>query len=180
MAGLSAYDLPFEGTEKTLLGWVEEALELRHGSAGDPEGPIELPPFEDGRDSVLAALRRVRVRLDRIEELQAKARQVKGRVSRVKANAEFEAAIAYDTAMQRRAANRTAEFVTAAERNADAALDSLDQKRVAHQTSRLQSIADESYDVIKGCYWGMDKIRSELLEMLKLHTSNWAVENQTT
>lgn len=179
MTSMSAYDIPFEGNEKALLGWVEEALELRHGIAGDADGPIELPPFEAGRDAVLDVVRRVRVRLDRIEELQAKARQVKGRVSRVKANAEFEADIAYDEAMMKQA-NRGREYVSSVQLRSEASMDSIDQKRTVHQTNRLLSIADESYDVIKGCYWGMDKIRSELLEMLKLHTSNWAVENQTT
>ena len=180
MAGLSIYDLPFEGTETAIIGWVEEALELRHGEAGDPDGRIELPAFETGRDGVLATLRRVRVRLDRLEELQAKSRQAKGRVSRVKANAEFEAQVEYDRAMQQRGNTRVREYVTADEKRADAALDTIAQKRVVHQTNRLQSIADEAYDVVKGCYWGMDKIRTELLEMLKVHESLWAVETHTT
>lgn len=168
---LSVYDLPFEGVEKTLIEWVTESLELRHGVAGDPGGRLELPPYEIGPDPVLDVLRRTRVRLDRVEELQSKARQAKGRIHRTRVNAEFQAKIAHDTAMQEQGARRTKSFVTADEKRADAFTASLEEQRVAHQLNRAESVADEAYDVIKNCYWGLDKIRTELLEMLRVHNS---------
>lgn len=176
---LGVYDLPFEGIEVTLIQWVAEALELRHGESGDSEGKIELPAYELGHEGVLDVIRRTRIRLDRVEELQAKARQAKGRITRARASAELEAKIAYDTAMQQNAAKRTQTFVTGAERNADATLDSLQLKRQAHQLSRMESVADESFDVIKGCYWGLDKIRSELLSMLQVQENLRAIETLT-
>jgi hypothetical protein len=179
VVALSTYDIPFEGVEKTILEWVEEAMELRHGEAGDPLGRIELPAYVDGRDGVLVVLRRVRVRLDRLEELQAKSRQALGRVDRVRASAEFEAEMAQDAALKKQA-DRGRDYTSSLQLKSEASLDSIDQKRTAHQSKRVQSIASEAYDVIKGCYWGMDKIRTELLEMLKVHQSFMAVEGQTT
>lgn len=177
--GLEAHDLPLKGLEASVIEWVEEALELRHGEAGDPLGKLELPPFESGRESVLATLRRTRVRLDRVEELQAKSRQAKGRISRLRSNAEFEASMKYDEAMQKRANTRMIDYVTADEKRADASLDTLAEKRALHQAKRLENVADEAYDIIKSCYWGLDKIRTELLEMLKVHESLVPVEAQT-
>jgi hypothetical protein len=165
--------------EEQLLAWVEEALELRHGEADDPLGKLELPPYTDGPDGVLNTLRRVRVRLDRVEELQSRSRQMKGKVSRSRAKAEFDADLAEHEAMKKQA-NRGREFVSAAQLKAEASLDSIEQKRILHRLKKLESMADEAYEIIKTCYWGLDKIRTELLEMLRVHnTMPLAVENQT-
>lgn len=165
--------------EEQILAWVKEALELRHGEAGDPDGKLELPPAEAGRALVHSTLRRTRVRLDRTEELLANARQMKGRVSRIRSNAEFEAELEFDRAMQERGNNRVREFVTAAEKKADASLDTIEQKRKLQRAKHLESVADEGYEVIKTCYWGLNAVRTELLDMLRIHENMLAVEGQT-
>ena len=166
---------------ESLQAWVEEALELRHGEAGDPEGKVGLPPYEAGQSASIAMLQRVRVRLDRIEELQSKARQMKGRVLRTRDEADFEASLAYDQAMQQNRATRIQDYVTAAEKNADASLASFEQKRRAHQIKLLESFSVEALDVITQCYWGLEKLREDILQMIRLLNNNYltAIENQT-
>lgn len=168
-----------EQIKKQLLEWAEEALELRHGESDDVKGKVGLPAFEAGQFVAVDMLQRVRVRLDRVEELQSKARQVKGRIARLREGAEFEANRAYAEAMQEQGARRIRDYVTAAEKNSDATLGSLQEKREAHQMKVTQSLADEVYDVVTQCYWGLEKLREDIFQMLKLHTSLSAVEVQT-
>lgn len=165
--------------EESLLAWAEEALDLRHGQANDPDGKVSLPPYEEGQPAAIDMLQRVRQRLDRVEELQSKARQARGRLMRHREAAEFEASIKYDEAMQKARQTRTQDFVTAAEKNADAALASIDEKRAAHQIKRTESLAVEVLDVVTQCYWGLEKLREDIIQMLKLHTFVTAEEVQT-
>lgn len=165
--------------ETELLGWAEEALELRHGEAGDPSGKVGLPAYELGADGAMRMLSRIRIRLDRVEELQSKARQARGRIMRTRENADFEAQIAYDTAMQTQGATRSKQYVTGQEKNADASLASLNEKRAAHQLRRLESVASEVLDVVGQCYWGLEKLREDVLQMMKLTQNLTSVEVQT-
>jgi hypothetical protein len=165
---LEAHDVPFNAIESRIMQWVEEALELRYGSAGDPDGAIALPGYEITDHATYAnLLARTRIRLDRVSELRDKATQARGRAVRAPKNAEFEAQQAFDQAMQRRGATRTVGFVTAAEKNADASLDSFEQKRLAHQAERLVSVTTEAKTLIDNAYWGLSSIREELLSFYK-------------
>ena len=163
-----------------LEDWATEALELRHGASTDPKGKVGLPAYEVGQPAAIEMLQRVRVRLDRVEELQSKARQAKGRILRMKEAADFEAAVAYDQAMQNNRSTRVQEFVTAAEKNADAMLASIEQKRAAHQIKLLESFASEALDVITQCYWGLEKLREDILQMIRLHNSFITTEETQT
>lgn len=165
--------------ETNLLDWATEALELRHGEAEDPKGRISLPSYEAGQHAALDMLQRIRVRLDRVEELQSKARQVRGRVMRLRENADFEASIAYDMAMQDQGASRVRAYVTGAEKNADASLASLVEKREAHKLKRLESIAVEVLDVVGQCYWGLEKLREDVLQMVRITQFITSEEVQT-
>lgn len=168
-----------ENIEQDLLAWASEALELRHGEAGDSKGKVSLPSYEAGLPASVDMLQRVRVRLDRVEELQSKARQAKGRVMRLRENADFDAQLAYDEAMQRQSATRSREYVTGLEKNADASLASLEQKRAAHQLRRLESVALEVLDVVGQCYWGLEKLREDILQMMRLTQFITSEEVQT-
>lgn len=168
-----------ENIEKELLEWATEALELRHGEAGDSKGTVGLPSYEAGLPAAVDMLQRVRVRLDRVEELQSKARQAKGRVMRTRENADFEAQLAYDQAMQEQGNSRVRAYVTGAEKNADASLASLEQKRAAHQIRRIESIASEVLDVVGHCYWGLEKLREDILQMMRLTQFTTSEEVQT-
>jgi hypothetical protein len=165
--------------EKVLLEWAAEALDLRHGEANDPKGKVSLPAYELGQSAALDMLQRVRVRLDRVEELQSKARQARGRILRARQQAEFDASVKYDEAMNRARETRVQEFVSAAEKNASAALASLQEKRQLHQWKKSESQATETLDVISDCYWGLEKLREDVLQMLRLQQFVTSEEVQT-
>lgn len=171
---LSAHDIPFTGIEEAITGWVREALELRHGSAGDPAGRIGVPEATADMNEILVLLLRVRVRSDRVDELLAKCTQAKGRAKRAQDQASFSAEVAYDEASRNNAARRTVEYTSAKERHADASLDSLEQRRVAHHAGRLVSVTAEAYEVVNQIHWQLDGIRKDLrgsLHALQFETS---------
>jgi len=165
--------------EKVLLEWASEALELRHGEAEDPKGKVQLPAYELGQSAALDMLQRVRVRLDRVEELQSKARQAKGRIMRMREQAEFDATVRYDEAMDSARTTRVQEFVSAAEKNSAASLASLQEKREAHRMKNAESQASETLDVISQCYWGLEKLREDVLQMLRIQQFVTSQEVQT-
>lgn len=159
-AELDVYDVPFNELETLVMSWVTEALELRHGAAGDPEGPIKgwtaNPPSE-----VTAVLLRVRSRSDRVDELLSKVTQARGRAKRTQDQAAFVAEVALMTATTQRAARRV-EFSSGREREAEAKLDSLEERRIAHQANRLVNVTNEAYEVINQAHWQLDAIRKDL------------------
>lgn len=159
---VAMYDVPFAALEGAILGWVSEALDLRHGVAGDPKGRIGTVRIEDGLREILDLLLRVRVRSDRVDELLAKVTQAKGRAKRAQDGAQFAADVAYDEATRGNAARRTIEFSTGRERHADAALDSLEVRRTAHQAARLVSVTTEAYEVVNQVHWQLEGIRKDL------------------
>jgi len=170
--------MPSENVEAQLLQWASEALELRHGDAGDTGGRVRLPAFELGQPAVVDMLGRVRQRLDRVEELQAQSRQALGRVVRLREEAEYELSLKYDDAISNNK-NRYVDFQSADEKRADAALKSLEEKRKLHQMKRLESHAREVLDVVTQCYWGLSNLREDLLQMVNSHTFVTAEELQT-
>ncbi len=147
--------------EGLILAWVTEALELRHGTAGDPQGRLTAELAMDDPALLRQELIRVRARSDRVEYLLASATQAKARAKRAEDGAKFEAQRAYDEAARMNSARRV-EFSSAAERNAEASLDSFDQRRQAHLAARLVSVATEAYDVINQCARQLSDMRSDL------------------
>lgn len=163
---LSAYDIPFTAIEEQVLAWAREALDLRHGEAGDPQGRLAGVAVEHDHREVMDYLRRVRARADRVDGLLSKVTQAKARAKRAQDQAQFAAEIAYDEATQNNAARRTRDFVTREERKADAALDSLEQRRIAHHSARLVSVTAEAYEVVNQVHWQLEGIRKDLRAML--------------
>jgi hypothetical protein len=157
---LATHDIPFTGVEAAVVAWVHEALELRHGAAEDPNGPLGYGPAEDSPSAWMAYLTRVRMRSDRVDELLSKVTQAKGRAKRAQDQAQFVADIAYDEAARVNAARRP-EFSSARERHADASLDSLEQRRIAHHAARLVSVTAEAYEVVNQVHWQLDAIRKD-------------------
>ena len=164
--------------EKQLVSWVEEALEARHGEYGDPDGRVSLPAYELGQPAAIDMLGRVRQRLDRVEELQSMARRAKGRVMRMREEAEFEASLKYDEAMAT-GAKRYQEYALGDEKRADASLASLTERRQAHAMKRAESFATEALDVVTQCYWGLEKLREDIIQMVRLTTYLTSEEVQT-
>lgn len=143
-----------------MLEWATEALELRHGAAGDPQGALRGAPQEtapEARDLLL----RVRARADRVDELLSKITLARGRARRATEEAAFIADQALMEATQQRGAHRV-EFSSAKEREASAKLDSFEQRRVAYQRARLVSVANDVHDVITQVHWQLDALRKDL------------------
>lgn len=160
---VAVYDIPFGKVEAQVISWVTEALDLRHGDAGDPDGPLRATGMDEGLHAVMNELVRTRSRSDRVDGLLAKATQAKGRARRAQEHAAFIASQAYDEAQVNNSNRRLpGSFLTKEERNADAALDSLEERRAAHQAERLVSITSEAYDVINQIHWQLNAIRTDL------------------
>lgn len=153
-----------KSVEATLMEWVDEALELRHGPAGDPQGPLKGTPQETPAE-VMDLLRRVRSRSDRVDELLSKITLARGKIRRAKEEAAFVADQALMVARQQRAVRRV-EFSSGIERDADAKLDTFEQRRVAFQRDRLVSVANDAFEVITQVHWQLDAIRKDLRGVL--------------
>ena len=160
MTELSEYDLPFDSMAERVTSWVAEALELRHGSAGDPKGSIR-GVSADSPGEVMDLLLRVRSRSDRVDELLSKVTQAKFRAKRAKDEAAFSAEKAVMEATRVHSTKRV-EFSSGRERESEAKLDSFNELRVAHQADRLVSITSEAYEVINQIHWQLDSIRKDL------------------
>ncbi|WNN95048.1 hypothetical protein SEA_MAGRITTE_71 [Microbacterium phage Magritte] len=160
MTDLDAYDIPFSKVEEQVMGWVTEALELRHGEAGDKDGRLSDADPEDPRD-MMNLLRRVRARADRVDGLLAAATRARGRARRAKTEAEFVAANELDKATSKHASRRQ-EFSSGKEREAEAKLDTFEQRRLAHQAARLVDVTTEAHDVINQIHWQFDAMRKDL------------------
>lgn len=160
MTELADFDIPFTELEQRVLAWVAEALDLRHGAAGDPKGRLRDSP-EGSPAEVTDLLLRVRARSDRVDELLSKVTLARGRAKRSKEEAAFSADRALMEATQQRAARRV-EFSTGKEREADAKLDSFEERRIAHQGDRLVSVTQDAYEVINQVHWSLEAIRKDL------------------
>jgi hypothetical protein len=167
VSDLSVYEVPFGDVEQRLLAWVEEALELRHGAAGDPLGPIKALDFSDGPEIVRNDLIRARMRQDRVDELASLATRARGRIDRVRKEAARQAEEAYDLANRHNAANRRAEFTTGREKHSDANLDTLEQRRTAAEAERLASFAEECERVIRAKSFELGGVRDDLKHVLR-------------
>lgn len=157
---LEVYDIPFTGLEATVLGWVREALDLRHGAGEDPLGALGVMPTDD-HHRLLEYLARAQQRAARVDQLLANCTQARARARRAQEQARFAAEVAFDSATQQNAARRTIEFTTREERKADAALDSLEERRIAHHAARLVSITDEAYEVVRQIHWQLENLRKD-------------------
>lgn len=163
MTSIEDFDIPFSSLETTVISWVAEALELRHGVAGD-EGLLKDAPTDTSTE-VMALLRRVRTRSDRVDGLLANAISARGRARRAQAEAAFVADNALSQATSNRASRRR-EFEAGREREADAKLDSFEERRVAHQGARLVDVTQEAYEQINKISWQLNALRSDLRETL--------------
>lgn len=157
---LDTYDIPLSDMEKVLAKWATEAVEMRHGEAGDPDGKLSTGSDESPMEA-LQFLRRVRQRADRVDELLQAAKRARGRVRRALAEASFQADNAMDTEIQKQAVKRV-EFSAASERKVEAKLATFEKRREEHLARRLVDVAEESVDVINQMHWSLDAIRKDL------------------
>lgn len=164
MTSFFEYDLPFNEQEERVIGWAREALDLRHGDAGDPKGSIRgWGSSDDSPTDVLDLLLRVRQRSDRVDQLLANVTMAKSRAKRAHEEATFAAEIAKAEATKEYAnSGRRREFASAKETDSEATLQSLEQLRTAHRAARLVSVTSEAYDVVNQIHWQLESIRKDL------------------
>lgn len=165
IADLERYDTELSTVEQRMTAWVDEALELRHGTAGDEDGTLEDILYVESPGMLTHALLRVRRRSDRVDGLLANITRARGRLRRLQANARFEAERAYSEASSRGLAHRV-DFSSAKERDSNAKLDSFQQQREAHHAAQAVSMAEECYEVIKDISWQLQSMRTELRAVL--------------
>lgn len=168
---LLQYDVPFSELESSVQEWATEAIELRFGSGEDPQGPLYPLGPEAKVHEQTDFLYRVKKRVERVDLLYSNAIQAKARARRAQESAQFDATKAYEEAMRKNQASRTADFITRDERVADASLDSFEQKRIAHHAGRLVSITSEAYDVIREMHWQLEALRKDVRAMI--HAQNF-------
>lgn len=160
--------------EKTVLGWVSEALELRHGAAADPDGALK-GARQETPDEIRNLLLRVRARADRVDYLLAQATMARGNAKRARDEAAFMADTAVMQATQKRAANRV-EFSSSKEREADAKLDAFEARQAAYQRERFVGICVDACDVISQVHWQLDAMRKDLRSSLHSLTFESSLE----
>ena len=152
--------------EATVLGWVDEALELRHGDAGDEEGPLRNVSIEEGVHAVMYELTRVRKRVDRVDFLRTKVAILRSKLKKAKAVAKFQA----DSKLMEATSHRNRvklDYDSAAAVKAEAGLDSFEERRAAHEAQVLLDTVEDSYWIIVKIAAELDSIRTDLRAIIK-------------
>jgi hypothetical protein len=155
-------------TTSTLSGVLDdmmaEARTLRSGLEAMP-GTAAAP--HEMHDYLLD----VRRRLDRIEQLVAIITRIRGNARRFCATAAAHAEEAWDEAITRiRSApvRRGDEFSSARERAAEANLATITERRAAQDAADAAAWCDETYDHLRLLYRGLDGVRHDTLQLLRL------------
>lgn len=143
-------------------GYVREALDLRFAG--------ELP--KPGLDGALLTglLLDVRQRLDRVEELLARALRIRGHARRQADHVSAVAEDALDGAIVRARtapAIRGDEYSSAKERLAHANLQVLDERRAARAAAELAHHCDEAVDLLRLTQRGLESTRHDHLALLR-------------
>lgn len=151
-----------------LYGLLEEAVELRHGTANDPEGKLVLPQYHEGPTPFVNVLLRARQRADRVEELLSSAKHVRQALLRVQREASDAAQDKLDEALVAGQATK-AEYSTGMERRAEASLKSFAEKRAEREASRRVDAANHVVDALKDIHWGLSGLREDIRTILRTY-----------
>lgn len=155
-----------EAVESQVISWVKEAIELRHGAAGDNEGPLKQVSLDDGPHAVTYELTRVRTRVDRVDFLRTQVSLVRIKLRKARAEAKFQADSKLMEATSAR--NKTkVEFTSADAIRADAGLDSFEERRAAHEAQVLADVVEDSFRIIDKIAFELDSIRNDLRAIIK-------------
>lgn len=146
-----------------LASYIEETLELCLS--------YKMPDIDSDPVSVAAiTLADVRQRLDRVDTLLSNTIRLRARAYRMLATVKAEAEDAWDAAaMKRRAApvQRGDEFYSAREREAEANLATLDKRIGVRKATEVAHLCDEAHDVIRIHHRGLDRVRADVLALLR-------------
>lgn len=153
--------------KEALDAWVAEALDLRFNG---------LPVIEVGAHAqdVLSALLQVRQRADRVDALLSQATQLKARVGRSSLAAKYAAEDSWDQELQKdkqsTVRRNQSDFDAPRERYSRANLASFEEQRASRKAEVLKSLVDECYDLVRGCKFGLDGLRSDLVAILRAYS----------
>jgi hypothetical protein len=142
--------------------FIREAVELRLLA--------ELPPPSASVTDIQGALRDVRQRQDRVEELLRRAMRAKVHAQRAAAAAQATADEAWDQTITRQRVApvvRGDEYMTAKERHAHANLEVLEPRRAARAADELAHLCEATVDQLRTCYWGLSGLREDIRELLR-------------
>ncbi len=151
--------------EARILQWVDEAIELRFGIAGDHDGHLDPSTVDFNSSlSLMHMLERVRLRESRVDGLLVEAMRAQAKAKRAAKSTAYHSRNQYDESM-RIAADRRREYVSADELKAEANLGSLVERHKNYQAERLLLVADEAVEVIKQISYQFNRWRNDLHEM---------------
>lgn len=159
---LSQYDVPFDKVETTVMEWANEAIDLAHHEAGDPDGRLEPLPPGSSVYEMQTLLYRIQVRASRVSELQMKSAQLKARAVKAKKGAAFAATRAFDEAMRNNQNRRVDVWTSKDERVSDASLDSFEQKRLAFQAEKLVDTTELAHSLVNNAHWFLEGLRRDV------------------
>lgn len=152
--------------ESAVLAWVGEAIELRHGAAGDEEGKLRIVTIDDGVQAVMHELTRVRKRTDRLDYIRTQLALLRSKLKKARAEAKFlaDSKLAETTTRS----NRTKlDYDSAAAVKAEASLEAFEEQRAAHEAQVLFEIVEDSYWILDKITTEMDSIRTDLRAIIK-------------
>ena len=153
-------------TSERLYSLLQEAAELRYGAAGDPEGVLSIPAYEDGPAAFVRVLVRARRRSDRIEHLLHTAKRVQHRLLMDARDAENTASDKLDEALAEGAKVRS-EYSLGVERKAEANLKSFEEKRAARLAARQLEVANSVVDGLKDIHFGLNGWRTDVRDIVR-------------
>lgn len=155
-----------EDFEEKILKFVQEVIELRHGDAEDPDGPLRIVSLEDGLRDVAYELQRTRRRIDRVDYLRDQVALIRSRLRKNKAIKDFQAEAKFSQAFSDRDRVKK-EYASALSVKSNATLDSFDELRAAHEAKMQIDLVNESYEIIDRVGRQLDGIRNDLRTMLR-------------
>lgn len=155
-----------EVIESTVLSSVAEAMELRHGTAGDEEGALRIVSLDSGIHTVATELQRVRKRIDRVDYLRDQTALIRSKLRKSKAETDFLAEAKFSQAFSDRDRVKH-EYASALSVKSNATLDSFEELRAAHEAKMQIDLVNECYEIIDRIGRQLDGIRNDLRTMLR-------------
>lgn len=152
--------------EEKVMNFVEEVINLRHGDAGDSEGPLRVLSAEDGVHALMHELQRTRKRSDRIAYIRAQLGILRAKLKIVKAESDFKAESKSMETLSARNKVKV-DFESADAIRADAGLEAFQERREAHEAKMALEIVNDGYAVIDKICYEMDSLRNDQRAIIK-------------
>jgi len=149
---------------------MAEAVELRH--------KVDLPKLTDQPSEIVERLQQARQAQDRLEEILRVAGRIKALTQRQKSAFEAVADDAWATSLShiRQVPTFRSDYVGPREKYAEADLSTMTQRRDLRQAEDLLSHVTEAYDFIRTAYFGLNGVRDDIKDVLRIAASESRME----